>query len=165
MALNHSFIQRLCPIGSLQSSSHYNPSFLLRQFPVNMPSLSNKWGRVTHTCVRKLDQLFGSDIALSPARHQAIIWIHVSFSLIGNFSEIRIKTQQFSFKTMKLKKSCANWRPFSSGFNELRSWFTRYSWFKWVSSVYNRILIHPFIFHADGLLWVCALPMSDDVTM
>ena len=61
------------------------------------------WGRVTHICVVKLT-IIGSDNGLSPGRRQAIIWTNDGMLLIGtlgtNFSEIRIKIQNFSFENV-----------------------------------------------------------------
>ena len=80
------------------------------------------WGRVTHTCVRKLT-INGSDNGLSPCRRQAIISTSAGLLLIGplgtNFSEISIGIQIFSFKKMHLKMSSAKWRPFCLGLNVL----------------------------------------------
>ena len=73
------------------------------------------WGWVTHKCVSRLT-ITGSDNALSPGRHQAIIWTNAGILLIGplgtNFSEILIGIQTFSFKKMHLKMSSAKWRPY-----------------------------------------------------
>ena len=84
------------------------------------------WGRVTHICVSKLT-IIASDNGLSPGRRQAIIWTSAGILLIGplwtNFSEILIGIQAFSFKKMYLKMSCAKWRPFCLGLNELTALF------------------------------------------
>ena len=51
----------------------------------------------------------GSDNGLSPVRYQAITWTNADLSSIGlqgtNFSEVRIKIQNFSFMKMRLKMS------------------------------------------------------------
>ena len=62
-------------------------------------------GRVTHICVGKL-AIIGWDNGLSPLRRQSIIWANARILLIGplgtNFSEIRIKMQNFSLMKMRL---------------------------------------------------------------
>ena len=59
------------------------------------------WGRVTHSCISKLN-IISSDNGLSPGRRQAIILTNAGILLIGplgtNFSEILIGIQTFSFK-------------------------------------------------------------------
>ena len=68
----------------------------------------------------------GSDISLSPVRHQAIAWTNADLLSIGtlrtNFSEIRIKIQNVSFMKMHSKMSSAKWRPLCPGGDELTSW-------------------------------------------
>ena len=80
------------------------------------------WGRVTHICVSKLT-IIGSDNALSPCRHQDIIWTNAGILLIGplsaNSSEILIKIQNFLFTKMHLRISSAKWRPFCPVGDEL----------------------------------------------
>ena len=80
------------------------------------------WGLVTHICVSELT-IIGSDNGLSPGWRQAIIWTNAGILLIGslgtNLSEILIKIYIFSFKTMHLKLSSGNWRPFRLGLNVL----------------------------------------------
>ena len=82
----------------------------------------NHWGRVTHIYVSKLT-IIGWDNGLSPGRCQAITWTNAGLLLIGkfgtNFSEIRIKIQNFSFTKMHLKISSVKWQPFCPGVNEL----------------------------------------------
>ena len=59
-----------------------------------------------HICIGKLT-IIGSDNALLPDRHQAIILTNAGILLIGpfgtEFSEILIKMDIFSFKEMNLK--------------------------------------------------------------
>ena len=80
------------------------------------------WGRVTQTCVSKLN-VIGSDNGLSPGRRQAINWTNAGILLIGplgiKFSEIIIEIHAFSFKKMHLKLSSAKRRPFCLGLNVL----------------------------------------------
>ena len=58
----------------------------------------------------------GSGNGLSPVRRQAIICTNfdlLSIRPLGlNFSEIRIKIQDFLFMKMHLKMSSAKWQPF-----------------------------------------------------
>ena len=65
------------------------------------------WGRVVHICVGNLT-IIGSNIGLSPGRHQAIIWTNAgifSIWLLGtNFSEISIKIE--TFHSMKCIWKC-----------------------------------------------------------
>ena len=65
----------------------------------------------------------GSGNGLSPVRRQAITWTNaglLSFGPLGtNFSEMRIKIQDFSFTKAHLKMSSAKWRPFCQGDNML----------------------------------------------
>ena len=79
-------------------------------------------GRVTHICVSELT-IVGSDNGLSPGRRQAIIWSNAGILLIRtlgtNFSEILGEILSFSFSKMHLKISCAKWRLFGLGLNEL----------------------------------------------
>ena len=74
-------------------------------------------------CVSNLI-IIGSENGLSPCQHQAIIWTNTGILLIRpsgtNFSEILIEIHTFSFKTMHLKMSSGNWRPFCLGLNVLR---------------------------------------------
>ena len=79
------------------------------------------WGRETHICVSKLT-IIGSDNALSPGRHQAIIWTNAGILLIEPFgkNEILIEIHTFSLKEMHLKMSSAKWQPFCPGLNELK---------------------------------------------
>ena len=81
------------------------------------------WGQVTHICVDTNTNI-GSDNGLSPGRRQAIIWTNAGILLIGplgtNFSEISIEIHIFPFKKMHLKMSCAKWRLFRLGLDELR---------------------------------------------
>ena len=83
------------------------------------------WGRVTHMCVGKLNNI-GSDNGLSPGRRQAIIWTNTGILLIGplgtNFSEILIEIQTFSLKKIRLKMSSAKCCSFRLGLNVLRGW-------------------------------------------
>ena len=71
------------------------------------------WGRVTHICVGKLT-IIGSEYGLSPSRRQAIVWTNAGLLSSGTlriyFSEISIKTQQFSLKKMHLKMLSAKRR-------------------------------------------------------
>ena len=73
---------------------------------------------MTHICVGNLI-IVCSDNALSPGRHQAIIWTNAGILLIGtlgtNFSEKLIEFQTFSFRKLRLKMSPAKWRPFYLG--------------------------------------------------
>ena len=59
------------------------------------------WGRVTHICVGKLNNI-GSDNGMSPGRHQAIIWTNTRILLIAslgtNFNEILIEIHAFVLK-------------------------------------------------------------------
>ena len=75
------------------------------------------WGRATHICISKLI-IIGSNDG-SPRQHQAIIWTNADLLSIGplgtNFSEIRIKIQNFLFMKMNLKMSSARWRPSCRG--------------------------------------------------
>ena len=68
-----------------------------------------------HICVSKLT-IFGADNALSPGRHQAIIWTNAGILLIGplgtDFSEILIEFSIFLFKLVQLKLLYSKWRPF-----------------------------------------------------
>ena len=56
---------------------------------------------------------------MRPIRRQAIILTNAGLLSIGhlgtNFSEILIKTQNFSFTKMHLKILSAKWRPFVQG--------------------------------------------------
>ena len=65
----------------------------------------------------------GSDNGLLPVRRQAIIWTNAGLLSIGTlqtyFSEILIKTQEFSLKKMHFKTSSAKWWPFCPGRDEL----------------------------------------------
>ena len=80
------------------------------------------WGRVTHICVENLISI-ASDNGLSPGRRQTIIWTNAGILLIGplgtSFSEILSEIRTFLFKKLHLKTSCANWRLFCLGLNEL----------------------------------------------
>ena len=80
------------------------------------------WGRVTHTCVSKLN-IIGSDNGLSPGRCQAIIWTNAEILSIGplgtNFSENLIEINSFPFKKTRLKMWLGIWRPFCLGLNVL----------------------------------------------
>ena len=84
--------------------------------------LKTHWSRVTHICVGNLT-IIGSDIGLSPHRHQAIIWTNAGLLLIRhvgtNFGEISNEILTFSFKKMRLKRPSAKWRPFCLGLNVL----------------------------------------------
>ena len=64
----------------------------------------------------------GSGNGLSPVGHQAITWTNADVlstgSLWTNFSETRIKIQNFSFMKMPLKIPSANWRPLCPGGDE-----------------------------------------------
>ena len=75
------------------------------------------WGRVTHTCVSKLNTI-GSDNGLSPGRRQAIIWSNAGILLIGplrtKLNEILIEIYTFSFKKMHLKMSSGSGGHFVS---------------------------------------------------
>ena len=61
----------------------------------------------------------GSGNELSPVWHQAITWTNADLlsirPLVMNFSEIWIKTQNFSFIKMHLKMLSAKWLPFCPG--------------------------------------------------
>ena len=85
-------------------------------------TVKTHWGRVTHICVSKVT-IFGTDIGLSPDRHQAIIWTNAGILLIRtlktNFSEILDEIHLFSFKKMHLKMSSAKGRLFGLGLNQL----------------------------------------------
>ena len=80
------------------------------------------WGRVTQICVSDLTNI-GSDNGLPPGRRQAIIWTNAGILLIWplgtNVSENSIEILTFSFMKMRLKVSCAKWRPFCLGLNVL----------------------------------------------
>ena len=102
---------------------------------INMLRLEHYWGRVTHICLSKLT-IIGSDNALSPGRHQAIIRTNAGILLIGpfgtNFSEMLIKTLTFSLKKTRLKVLSAKWRPFCLGLNVLKHLFLHSYWnFHW----------------------------------
>ena len=77
-----------------------------------------------HICIRKPVNI-GSGNGLSPCWRQAIPWTNddlLSIGPIGTyFSEIRIKTHNFSFTQMSLKMLFAKWWPFCPGGDEL-SW-------------------------------------------
>ena len=64
------------------------------------------WDRVTHVCADNLT-IIGSDNALSPHRHQVIIWTNGGILLIrtlrSNFSQISTKIHTFLFKKKHLK--------------------------------------------------------------
>ena len=96
-----------------------HPQWTMEPYKYNL----THWGRVTHICVSNLT-IIASDNGLSPGRRQAIIWTSAGILLIRplwtNFSEILIGIQTFSFKKMHLKMSCAKWRPFCLGLNELK---------------------------------------------
>ena len=70
------------------------------------------WGRVTHIIVSKLN-IIGSDNALSPGRHQAIIRTNRGILLIGylgtNLTEILIEILTLSFKKMCSNMPSAKW--------------------------------------------------------
>ena len=87
-------------------------------------TLLTHWGWVTHICFSKLTSI-GSDNALLPDWHQAVIWTNAGILLIGplgtNFSVILIEIHTFSFKKMHLKMSSGKWRPFWSGLKVLIS--------------------------------------------
>ena len=80
------------------------------------------WDRVTYMRVTNLT-IIGSDNALSPYRHQAIICINVGMLWIKplgtKLSENLTKIHTFSFKNMHFKMSSAKLRPFCLGFNVL----------------------------------------------
>ena len=80
------------------------------------------WGRVTHICFSKLT-IIDSYNALSPGRHQAIIWTNpgmlLSRTLGTNLSEILSEMHTFLFKKMYLKMWSAKWRPFRLFLNVL----------------------------------------------
>ena len=67
--------------------------------------------------------IIGSGNGLSPIWCQAITWTNVNFLSIDpsgtNFSEILIKTHNFSFMKMHLKMSSVKWQPFCPGRDEL----------------------------------------------
>ena len=77
---------------------------------------------MTHICVSKLTNI-GSDNALSPGIHQAMIGTNVGILLIGasgtNFTEILIKIRTFLLKKMHFKILSGKWRPFYLGLNVL----------------------------------------------
>ena len=81
------------------------------------------WGQVTNICVGKLS-IIGSDNGLSPGRRQAIILTNAGILLIGPpgtyFRVISIGINTISIKEMQLKMSCAKWRSFCLGLNELK---------------------------------------------
>ena len=93
------------------------------------------WERVTHISVDDLT-IIGSDNCSSPGRRQAIIWTNAGILLIGpigtNISEISIEILTFSFKKLRLKVSCAEWRSFSLGLSVLS--------FDWCSLSVNVVL-------------------------
>ena len=68
----------------------------------------------------------GSDNGLLPVQCQAIAWNNAHSLSIGSlrtdFSEIRIKIENCSFKEMHLKTS-AKWWPFCPGRDEFKSWY------------------------------------------
>ena len=72
---------------------------------------STHWGWVTHVYVSVNYTIIGSDNGLFPVRHQAITWTNAWLLSIGpwgtNFSDIRIKIQNFSFMKMHLNVSSA----------------------------------------------------------
>ena len=82
------------------------------------------WGWVTHICISKLT-IIVSDNALSPGRHQAIIWTNAGILLIWtlgtSFSEVSFAIYTFSFKKMQLKMLSGKWRPFCLGLNVLKA--------------------------------------------
>ena len=84
-------------------------------------------GRVTHICVSEL-VIIGSDIGLSPGRHQAIIWtiaaILLNWTLRTNFNEKVSEIHTFSFKKMHVKMSSGISRPFCLGLNVLNQGYT-----------------------------------------
>ena len=75
--------------------------------------------------MRQQTHIIGSDNGLSPGRRQAIIWINVGilfiWTLRTNPNKIFSGIHTFLSKKMHLKMSCAKWRPFRLGLNELRS--------------------------------------------
>ena len=83
------------------------------------------WGLATHICISKLT-IIGSDNGFSSGRRQAIIWTNAGLSSIGplktNFSEILIKTQNFSFTKMHLKISSGKRQLFCPGGDVLNHW-------------------------------------------
>ena len=91
------------------------------KFRCTVEAFKNHWSRVTHICVSKII-IIGSDSALSPGRHQAIIWTNAGISIIGpvgiNFDGILIKTVTISFNKMYLKMSSEKWRLFRLGLSE-----------------------------------------------
>ena len=64
----------------------------------------------------------GSNNGLLPDWNQAIIWTNAGLlsirPFVTHFSEIRIKTQQFSFKKMSFKILSAKWWPLRLGLIE-----------------------------------------------
>ena len=81
---------------------------------------STHWDRVTQKSVSKFT-INSSDSALSPIRHQVIIWTNAGILLIRtlrtNFSETVIQIHTFSNKKMHLKMSSGKCRPFCLGLN------------------------------------------------
>ena len=71
--------------------------------------------RVTHICISKLC-IIGSDIVLSPKRHQASIWFKDGILLIGPWEQtsakILMEISTFSFKKMHMEFSSGNGWPF-----------------------------------------------------
>ena len=66
--------------------------------------ISTHWGRAMHICVGNLTSIC-SDNDLSPDRRQAIIGTNAGILLIGplgNFNEIRIGIQTYSFKNCEM---------------------------------------------------------------
>ena len=83
----------------LQLSSAFN-WWNKHDFAYKLSIFLTHWGRVTHIWVSRLT-IISSDNALSPGRHQAIIWTNAGILLIGplgtNFSENSIEILTFSF--------------------------------------------------------------------
>ena len=104
------------------------------------------WGRVTHICVGNLT-IIGSDIGLSPDRHQAIIWTNAAILLIGPlgtwFSEILIGILTFSFKKVRLKMSSGKWWPFCLGLNVSKIYSNQYrdKWCRYQSQLHYETYI------------------------
>ena len=100
-------------------SKSHQTSFMAWLHPFDL----THWGQVMHICVSKLT-IIGSDIGLSPGRHQAIIRTNIDILLIGplwiNFSELSVRIHIFSSKKTHLKVSSGKCQPFCLDLDVLR---------------------------------------------
>ena len=108
-----------------------------------------------HICVGELSTI-GSGNGSSPVWRQAITGTNGELFPFGpsetNFSEIRIKIVNFSFKKMHVKMSSAK-SPFCSGLNEL---MPCESYCNWLADPKNSIIIKISLFISlyTSLLWL-----------